>query len=114
MATLVMTEKGVNALLSSSFKLGGDATIAAGPVGAGAKSDVTADFVSFSRAKGIYGGLNLDGTVVKVNGDWNAAYYNSQAVQPPEILITGKATSRDAVALLNAVNKAAGGGAKKK
>ena len=49
--TLVMTDKGLNSLLSPSVKLGGDASIAAGPVGAGAKSDVIADFISFSRAR---------------------------------------------------------------
>ena len=62
--TLVMTDKGLNTLLADSVKLGGDAAVAAGPVGAGAQSNLTADYVSFSRAKGIYGGLNLDGTVI--------------------------------------------------
>ena len=113
-ATLVMTDKGVNSLLATSFKMGGDASVAAGPVGAGAKSDVVADLITFSRAKGIYGGLNLDGTVVKVDGDWNAAFYNSQTVKLTDILVTGKTTSRDAVSLVNAVNKAAGVPAKKK
>ena len=51
-----------------------DASVAAGPVGAGAKSDVVADLITFSRSKGVYGGLNLDGTVVSVNDDWNKAY----------------------------------------
>ena len=64
---VVMTDKGLNALLSSSFKIGGDASIAAGPVGAGAMSTVTADLITFTRAKGVYGGLNLDGTVVNTN-----------------------------------------------
>jgi lipid-binding SYLF domain-containing protein len=59
--------------MSTSFKLGGDASVAAGPVGAGAKSDVTADFISFSRAKGVYAGLNLDGTVVKTSNEWDKA-----------------------------------------
>ena len=69
--TLVMTDKGFNSLLATSVKLGGDASVAAGPVGAGAKSDVVADLISFSRAKGVYGGLNLDGTVVTAADDWN-------------------------------------------
>lgn len=109
-ATLVMSDKGINSLLSSSFKLGGDASVAAGPVGAGAKSDIAADFVTFSRSKGVYGGVNLDGTVVKINGDWNAAYYNNNpGVTVTDILVRGTATSRDSVSLLNAVKKAAGG-----
>jgi lipid-binding SYLF domain-containing protein len=59
--SLVMTEKGLDSLLSSSFKFGGDVSVAAGPIGTGAQSDLVADFVSFSRSKGIYGGLSLDG-----------------------------------------------------
>ena len=88
-----MTEKGLNSLLSSSFKIGGDASVAAGPVGAGAKSTVTADLISFSRAKGVYGGVNLDGTVVHSNVRWNDAYYGKSNVLPPDILIRKTATS---------------------
>ncbi len=72
---IVMTDKGLNSLLSSSFKLGGDASVAAGPVGAGAKSTVMADLITFTRAKGLYGGVNLDSTVVNTNIAWNDAYY---------------------------------------
>ena len=85
--TLVMTEKGFNSLLSSSFKMGGDASIAAGPVGAGAKSDLVADLIQFTRAKGVYGGLILDGTVVAVSDDWNKAFYG-KPVLPPDVLVT--------------------------
>ena len=67
--TLVMTDKAMNSLLASSFKLGGDVSIALGPVGSGATSDIKADMIAFSRSKGIYGGLNLDGTVVSTNDD---------------------------------------------
>jgi len=95
MVTLVMTEKGMNSLLSSSFKFGGDASVAAGPVGAGAKSDVTADLIAFSRSKGVYGGLNLDGTVVSSNDDWNKAYYGKPAL-PPDILIKGAVANKGA------------------
>src|SRR5205085_10698820 len=45
--TLVMTERGLNSLLSDSFKMGGDAAVAAGPIGAGAQSNLVADFISF-------------------------------------------------------------------
>ena len=57
--TLVMTDKGFNSLLATSFKMGGDASVAAGPVGAGAKSDIVADLITFNRAKGVYGGAQL-------------------------------------------------------
>ncbi len=103
--TLVMTEKGFNSLLANSVKLGGDASVAAGPVGAGAKSDVVADLVTFSRAKGVYGGLNLDGTVVAPSNDWNDAYYH-KSVLPPDILIRQSVHNKQADALLAQVTKA--------
>ena len=84
--TLVMTEKGFNSLLATSFKIGGDASVAAGPVGAGARSDIVADLITFNRAKGVYGGLNLDGTVVTPSDDWNASFYGKR-VLPPDILV---------------------------
>jgi lipid-binding SYLF domain-containing protein len=103
---LVMTEKGLNSLLSTSFKIGGDASIAAGPVGAGAKSTITADLISFTRAKGVYGGVNLDGTVVQANIGWNDAYYGRNNVLPPDILIRKSAQSPKSSALLADVAKA--------
>jgi lipid-binding SYLF domain-containing protein len=105
---LVMTEKGLNSLMATTFKIGGDASIAAGPVGAGAKSTVTTDLVSFTRSKGIYGGLNLDGTVVHANTDWNGAYYGAKSVLPPDIVIRKTYKNAKAAPLLNAVAKATG------
>ena len=75
---MVMTDKGFNSLLATTFKMGGDASVAAGPVGAGAKSDIVADLITFNRAKGVYGGLNFDGTVVTAADDWNQAYYGEE------------------------------------
>lgn len=104
---VVMTDKGLNALLSSSFKIGGDASVAAGPVGAGASSTVTADLITFTRAKGLYGGLNLDGTIVNTNVPWNDAYYGRSNVLPPDILIRKAVTSPKSSALLADVARAA-------
>jgi lipid-binding SYLF domain-containing protein len=103
---LVMTEKGLNSLLSTSFKVGGDVSVAAGPVGAGAKSNIAADLISYSRAKGIYGGLNLDGTVVSTNDEWNSAFYG-KAVTPPDILIRQNVRNPQAIPLQRQVAKAA-------
>jgi lipid-binding SYLF domain-containing protein len=103
---LVMTDKGLNSLLSSSFKIGGDASVAAGPVGAGAKSTVTADLITFTRAKGVYGGVNLDGTVVSTNVPWNDAYYGRTNLLPPDILIRKTVTSPNASMLLADVARA--------
>ena len=106
--TLVMTEKGMNSMLAANFKIGGDASVAAGPVGAGAKSDIAADLIAFSRAKGVYGGVNVDGTLVNLTDDWNAAYYGKK-VQPVDILVRGSVSNKDATKLLDDVAKAAGG-----
>jgi len=99
---VVMTEKGLNSLLSPSFKIGVDASIAAGPVGASAGTTVTADLVAFARSKGVYGGLNLDGTVVNTNNAWNGAYYGSN-VLAPDILVRKTVTNPDAASLLSEV-----------
>ena len=106
--TLVMTDKGMNSLLSSSFKMGGDASVAAGPVGAGAKSDIVADLIAFSRSKGVYGGLNLDGTVVSVANEWNDAYYGRK-VLPPDILVRMDVQAKGAEKLLGEIARVAGG-----
>ena len=105
--TLVMTDKGMNSLLSTSVKLGGDASVAAGPVGAGARSDVVADFIAFSRAKGVYGGLNLDGTVIGISNDWNEVYYNKKGILPPDILVRLSAHNKGGDKLIAELSRAA-------
>jgi lipid-binding SYLF domain-containing protein len=106
--TLVMTDKGFNSLLATSFKVGGDASVAAGPVGAGATSDVVADLISFARAKGVYGGLNLDGTVIKASDDWNELYYQKKPILAPDILVRMSAHAKGSEKLLGDVAHAAG------
>jgi lipid-binding SYLF domain-containing protein len=95
---LVMTEKARDALLSSSFKLGGDASIAAGPVGTGASSSVTTDLVAFARSKGVYAGLSLEGAVIRPDTEANAAFYGRD-VSPLDILVRGAANNPAAAAL---------------
>ncbi len=86
---LAMTERGKSALMGSSFKLGADAGVAAGPVGIWAQAataNLSADILSFSRSKGLYGGISLDGSVVAVREGLNHAYYGSKAT-PTDILV---------------------------
>jgi len=106
--TLVMTDKGMSSMLAANFKLGGDASIAAGPVGVGAKSNVVADMIAFTREKGVYGGLNLDGTLVNLSDDWNRAYY-SKPVQPIDIFVRATVYNPEADRLRAEIAKAAGG-----
>ena len=98
---MIMTERGVDSLLTSSFKLGGDTSVAAGPVGAGAKAQ-TVDVLAFSRTKGVYAGINLEGAVIKIRDKYNAEYYGKPTT-PREILIEHTATNPHADKLRNAV-----------
>jgi len=85
---IVRTQRGLESMYKSSLKLGAGVSIAAGPVGTGAAGKgVTADIVSFARAKGAYAGLLLDGSVIKTSNDWNSAYYG-KAVRPVDIIVT--------------------------
>jgi lipid-binding SYLF domain-containing protein len=76
---LIMNQEGVDSLLKSKFELGGDASVAAGPVGrqAGASTDARFDaqMLSYSRSKGLFAGLELKGVVIKTaEGDMRDAY----------------------------------------
>jgi lipid-binding SYLF domain-containing protein len=99
---MVFSQKGLDRLYSSSFKFGGDATIAAGPVGGGAKADVMTDFVSFVRSKGAYAGISMEGAIVKVNDDWNQAYYGKK-VSPVGIVEKKLVSNPGSAELLNTV-----------
>jgi len=71
---LIMSDRGLNALLSTDFKLGTDVAIAAGPVGASAKAQ-TADVLAFGRSQGLYGGVSLEGAAISPLDNWNSLYY---------------------------------------
>ena len=95
----VMTDKGLNELMSNQFELGVDASIAVGEVGggvgAGSVGSLEADFVAFSRSKGLFGGGALDGTLIRPKVDENAAYYGA-ATTPRQILIDKTASTQGA------------------
>jgi lipid-binding SYLF domain-containing protein len=103
---LVMSQKAVDSLFTSSVKLGGDLSVAVGPVGAGAKSTVMADFIAFSKSKGAYAGLNLEGSVVAVRGSLNKAYYGKD-VSPVQIIVEKKASNEESAQLRADLKKAA-------
>lgn len=99
---VIMSKAGRDAMLTNEFKLGADISVAAGPVGAGAKAQ-TADVLAFSRTKGgLYGGLNLEGAVIATREGWNRAYYGED-VRAIDILITGTASNPGADALRRTV-----------
>lgn len=104
---LVMNQKGMDNLLSSKFKLGADATVAAGPVGRHAAADtdwkMRAQVLSYSRARGIFAGLELNGAVVKVDRESTLEFYNH--VQPFSTTLTTVSSPPAALPFLNDLAK---------
>jgi lipid-binding SYLF domain-containing protein len=78
---VAMNQKGLQSMLKSKVKLGGDASASAGPVGRNAQAStdiaMNAEFLTYSRSKGLFAGLDLDGTVLDQNKDDMAAEYGS-------------------------------------
>ena len=90
---LVMNPKGAKSLLSSKVKLGADASAAAGPVGrtAEAATDVvmSAEILSYSRAKGLFAGVSLEGSTLRSDGSANEKLYG-QKLSAKDIIRGGK------------------------
>lgn len=102
----LMSEGAVNAFLKNEFKLGADASVAMGPLGAGVEASTTtnlnADIYAFSKAVGLFGGGALEGAKIFTREKWNAAYYGAQAA-PRAIVIERKFFNAQADALRNAL-----------
>lgn len=102
---LIMTAKAVDSLLANKIKLGADGSVAIGPKGEGADTNLTADFITFTRAKGLYAGVSFDGALIRARDELNAAYYG-QDVRPSDIIIAQKVkpnpNSKDLHAMLGA------------
>ena len=80
---LVMNNRGVESLLHSKVKLGGDASIAAGPIGRTASADTDAalrsEMLSYSRARGVFAGVSLEGSTLRPDGEANRRVYGNDA-----------------------------------
>ena len=103
---IIMTEKGMNSLLSPQAKLGADASFSAGPVGMGIEAATTGspatDIIAFSKSQGVFGGAALEGSVIQPKADFNHAYYG-QPVTPQEILFQRTVNQAGADGLRNAL-----------
>jgi SH3 domain-containing YSC84-like protein 1 len=77
---VAVNDHGLQDLLKSKFKIGGDASAAAGPVGrkaeAGTSLNMSAELLTYSRSKGLFAGIDLDGTSVSQNQDDTDTFYN--------------------------------------
>ncbi len=92
------TKRGVEGITGGKVTLGADASVAAGPVGrsASASTDVTfkAEVYSYSRNRGVFAGLAVDGTVISIDDDENEAFYRKHGVTASDIA-SGAVTTND-------------------
>jgi lipid-binding SYLF domain-containing protein len=105
---LVMNESGMHRLLSSKFTLGADATVAAGPVGRSTQAEtdafMTAEILTWSRARGLFAGVALAGATLREDLDWNNELYGRK-ITNREILTSTIAAPPPARPLLDNLNR---------
>ncbi len=102
---IILTEKGLSAVINDEFKIGANVGISVASVGAGAEASTTTnvgkDIVAYSKASGLFAGGALEGAVIKPRRDWNAAVYGVGNDDPTAIVQRNKlraaSTLRDAV-----------------
>jgi lipid-binding SYLF domain-containing protein len=105
---LIMNERGAKRLLTSKFTVGGDASAAAGPVGrtATAETDamMTAEILTWSRARGLFAGVSLQGATLRSDQDSNKELYGQRLLNK-DIVLTDRAAPAPAKSLLELLNK---------
>ena len=105
---LVMNDRGMRHLESSKFTLGAEATVAAGPVGrdtsAQTSANMEAEILSWSRSKGVFAGVSLDGATLRPDEDDNMAMYGQRLVSS-QILHSGMQTPAAAAKLTAVLNR---------
>jgi lipid-binding SYLF domain-containing protein len=106
---LVMNLNGLESLLDSKFTLGGDASVAAGPVGrtAAAETDawLSAKILAYSRSRGLFGGLTVKGGVIRPDKDANHVLYGKDIQARSLLLHSTEPVPRDAQIFLDQLNK---------
>ncbi|MBA4393110.1 MAG: hypothetical protein C0407_06120 [Desulfobacca sp.] len=83
---LVRTERALTSMQAMDFKLGGDTSMAIGPIGGGFSGSVKTDIVSFSYSKGVFAGVAFEGAILKFNSKANKKYYGRE-VNSKDILV---------------------------
>lgn len=104
---LLMTKRAVDAVLFNKVKLGADASVAAGPIGAGIEASTTTNFredvYSYSKSKGLFAGASVEGAVIEQRESLNREYYGRN-VTPEEILFKNAVINPNADPLREALN----------
>lgn len=87
---MILTEKGLSAVLNDEFKLGANVGMSIGTIGAGAEAATTThvgqDIVAYSKSSGLFAGGSLEGAVIRPRKDWNAAVYGVGNDNPQAII----------------------------
>jgi len=105
---LVMNQGGAKKLLQSKFTVGGDASAAAGPVGrtssAATDAQMHAEILTYSRARGLFAGISLEGATLRPDDDWNKELYGRE-ISNKDIVLGNTRPPASASRLLGAINK---------
>lgn len=106
---LIMTDKGLDAIIKNQVKLGGDLSAAVGPVGknigASSTTNMDVDVFSFAKTAGLFIGASVEGSLLDAKDDWQAAYYG-KAVTARNIVVLRSVDSQGASALKAALTDA--------
>jgi lipid-binding SYLF domain-containing protein len=104
---VIMTEKGLDAVLRNKVTLGADASVAAGPIGGGGKVAATSSFsdiYSFAVSQGLFAGVSVEGAVLQERREWNQKYYQKE-VKASDIVVRRQVLNKGAEALVGALNE---------
>jgi SH3 domain-containing YSC84-like protein 1 len=109
---LILTERGLRAVLDSQFKIGADAGIAVATVGAGLEGATTAalraDILAFAKSRGLFAGISLQGSIISARSEWNKVYYG-QPLAAPQIVMQGEGANPGAAPLRETLGRFSAG-----
>jgi lipid-binding SYLF domain-containing protein len=105
---VIMNERGLEGFLSTRFTLGGDAAVAAGPVGRNSQAltdlSMRAGILSYSRSRGLFAGVSLDGAVVTQDNNSNSAYYGKYVTSWDVLQGNSVSLQASSIDLINSLN----------
>jgi SH3 domain-containing YSC84-like protein 1 len=105
MIFVVRNQKGLEEFYRTDFKLGTDVSMAVGPVGEGTSvKGITGDLIAYAKKKGAFVGMAVDGSIITVSDDSNAAYYG-KPVRPTDIIVKQSVSNPKSADLRNAAAK---------
>ena len=106
---LVMNERGATKLMESKFTVGGDASVAAGPVGRSSEANtdakMQAEILTYSRSRGAFAGIALDGATLRPDGEGNKELYGNKDMSSQQIVMATTKIPDSARPLISQLNK---------